>query len=48
LVAAKVVRSELVRRLSEMGSERRHRPHVAVGCTIRVITMLEFLQHYLA
>jgi len=48
LITAQVVRTELVRRLCEVLGECRNRPQIAAGCTIGVITTLEFLQHHFA
>jgi hypothetical protein len=42
LIASKIIRSELVGRLSEVLGECRNRTHMAAGCTIGVITTLEF------
>src|SRR3954447_24961735 len=48
LVTAKFVWSELIRRLSEVLREVCHSTEIPAGCTIGIITTLQFLQHHLA
>src|SRR5438270_11206838 len=42
LIAAEIIRSELVRRLSEMFGEFCHRAEIAAGCTIGVVAPLSY------
>jgi hypothetical protein len=48
LVASKLIRSELIRRLAKMPGKVRYRLQVIAGRTLRVIPTLKFLQHHLA
>jgi hypothetical protein len=48
LIASQLIRPELIRGLAKMASERSHVLQVLVGCDLRIVATLEFLQHHLA